>query len=134
VNISQPDGSTAGRGLLLVMMEPEAGFDAQLNRWYREEHFAERLSVPGFLGGRRFEAVEGGPRYLALYDMESVDVLGSEPYRAVSEPPSDWTREVRRHVQITRNVYRDITPAVDLSRLPDRQPAEKLWETREGDV
>jgi hypothetical protein len=49
------------RGLLLVMMEPEPEFDGALNRWYEEEHFGERLNVPGFINGRRFQSVEGGP-------------------------------------------------------------------------
>lgn len=115
------------RALLLVMMEPEPTFVPLLNRWYREEHFAERLSIPGFLGGRRFEAVEGSPRYLALYDLESLDVLDSEAYRTISDPPSAWTREVREHVKITRNIYVDITPTVDMSHLPTRKSAEDLW-------
>ncbi|MDG4798367.1 DUF4286 family protein [Micromonospora sp. WMMD1082] len=118
--------SQYGSGLLLVMMEPEPAFEEKLNRWYTEEHFAERLSVPGFLGGRRFVAVTGQPKYLALYDLASPEVLQSEPYLALSEPPSPWTAEVRKHVAITRNVYRDITPHLPPGFVPRRRPAGEL--------
>lgn len=115
-----------GSGLLLVMMEPEPAFEDKLNRWYTEEHFVERLNVPGFLGGRRYVAVTGAPKYLALYDLTDPDVLHSEPYLAVSEPPSPWTAEVRKHVAITRNVYRDITPQLPEGYAPRRRPASEL--------
>jgi hypothetical protein len=31
--------------------------------------------VPGFLSGARYEAVKGGPKHLACYELESVAVL-----------------------------------------------------------
>lgn len=106
-----------GRALLLVMMEPEAGYEDELNRWYDEEHLPERLSCSGFLSGRRFQLlesnVEGHPRYLAIYDLESPEVLTSAEYMAMV-PPSAWWERLLPHVRITRNVYTDIT-----KRLPD---------------
>ncbi|MGH3386588.1 MAG: hypothetical protein ACRDO1_18570 [Nocardioidaceae bacterium] len=98
------------RGLLLVMMEPHEGFDESLNRWYDEEHLAERLAVPGVLSARRFVAVEGVPRYLALYDLETPAVVASAPYLAAKANPTPWTTEVESHVELTRNVYVEITP------------------------
>jgi hypothetical protein len=51
-----------GRGLLGIWMEVDpAGLD-DFNAWYRRQHVPERLSVPGFLRGRRWEALE------ALYE------------------------------------------------------------------
>lgn len=124
--------SDRARGLLLVMMEPEPGFEDQLNRWYDEEHLAERMAVPGFLTGRRFRAVQGAPKYLALYDLASPAVLDSDAYRAMSEPPSPWTAEVRQHVAITRNVYVDITPELPAGYVPTRRPAGELWRPGTG--
>jgi len=106
-----------GRGLLLVMMEPEPGYEDELNAWYDEEHIPERLSCPGFVTGRRFRLLEGAPegqpRYLALYELESPDVLSSEEYLAMV-PPSRWWERLLPHVRVTRNVYTEIT-----KRLPD---------------
>jgi hypothetical protein len=100
------------RALLLVMMEPEEGYADELNAWYDEEHLPERLSCPGFVAARRFELLEsspeGQPRYLALYDLESAEVLASEAYLAMV-PPSAWSKRLLPHVKVTRNVYAEIT-------------------------
>jgi hypothetical protein len=98
------------RGLLLVMIDVDPGHEEEFNRWYNEEHLPERLSCPGFLNGRRFVALEGGPKYLALYDLENPDVLQSEAYRKIIGP-SEWTKRIStQFVHLVRNVYREITP------------------------
>ena len=50
-----------GTGLLMVWADVPADKEAEFNRWYNEEHLAERLAIPGFLDGARYEAVQGGP-------------------------------------------------------------------------
>ena len=98
------------RGLLLVMIEVDPAHEEEFNRWYNEEHFPERQACPGFLGARRFVAVEGEPKYLALYDLESPEVLQSAAYQKIY-PPSDWTKQVSKHfLRTVRNVYEEITP------------------------
>src|SRR5262249_11493177 len=74
---------TMPKGLLLMMTDIDAAHEADFNRWYEEEHLAERMAIPGFINARRFTALEGGPKYLALYDLESPDVLQSAAYRHV---------------------------------------------------
>ena len=97
------------RGLLLVMIDIDPEHEAEFNRWYNEEHFPERLACPGFLSGRRFVAREGEPKYLALYDLESPDVLQSEDYQKIY-PPSEWTKSISKHfLRVVRNVYSEIT-------------------------
>lgn len=98
------------RGLLLVMIDIEPEHEEEFNRWYNEEHLPERLACPGFLSGRRFVSVEGAPKYLALYDLESPDVLQSEAYRKIWGP-SEWTQRISKHfVRSVRNVYLEIEP------------------------
>jgi hypothetical protein len=65
------------------------------------------MRIPGFLNARRFTALEGGPKYLALYDLESPEVLQSAPYRQVVGPgKSAWTRRMEtQFVNFRRNVY-----------------------------
>ena len=65
------------QGLLLVMTDIDAANETDFNRWYEEEHLDERMAIPGFINARRFTAIEGGPKYLALYDLESPKVLQS---------------------------------------------------------
>src|SRR5205823_13835096 len=75
--------------VLVAMMNPPADEDA-FNAWYDEEHVPLRLAVPGFLSGRRYRAAEAeGPRYLALYDLGSLDVLQSEAYQRLWREQSE---------------------------------------------
>ena len=97
------------RGLLLVMMDIDPEYEEEFNRWYNEEHFPERVSCPGFLNGRRFLAVEGGPKYLAIYDLEGPEVLKSAAYKKI-EGPSEWRRKLGPHIKNrVRNIYVEIT-------------------------
>jgi hypothetical protein len=68
---------------------------------------AERMAIPGFINARRFTAIEGGPKYLALYDLDSPEVLQSPAYRrVVGEGTSEWTRRMqKRFINFRRNVY-----------------------------
>jgi hypothetical protein len=101
------------RGLLLVMIEVDPAHEEEFNRWYNEEHFPERKACPGFLSARRFLAVEGEPKYLALYELESPEVLQSAAYQKIY-PPSEWTKTISQHfLRTVRNVYVEITPTTD---------------------
>ena len=102
--------ASKGSGLLLVMMDIDPEHEEDFNRWYDEEHVPERKGIPGFLTARRYRAVEGGPKYLAIYEMDNPEVLDSEAYRFVSEEGrSEWTaRVVGRARNYVRNVYVEI--------------------------
>lgn len=101
-----------GRGLLLVMIDVNPEHEDEFNRWYDEEHFPERMQCEGFISGRRFVSVEGSPKYLAFYELESPAVLDGDAYQRIF-PPSEWTKKVSSHFSHqVRNIYRDITPEV----------------------
>jgi hypothetical protein len=99
-----------GDGLLLVAIDVDPRHEAELNRWYDEEHIAERMAIPGFLRARRFVAVEGRPRYLALYDLASPAVLESAAYlHATGAAATALTRRMQTLVApMIRNVYLEI--------------------------
>lgn len=59
--------------------------------WHTHEHFPERLSIPGFLRASRWVAVDGGPRYLVLYEVSEAAVLGGTPYLERLNNPTPWT-------------------------------------------
>lgn len=81
--------------LLLVTMEPPAGMEAEFNDWYDTEHLPQRRALPGFLNGSRWVCLEGWPRWLAIYDLESVSALSTPDYEAVSGPRSTpWSRRI----------------------------------------
>ena len=109
-----------GTGLLMVWCDVPADKEPEFNRWYIEEHIAERLSVPGFLSAARYEAVKGGPKHLAVYELESADVMQSAAYKKVSQNPTPWTQKTGPQAVATtfvRNVYtmihpKAVTPAI----------------------
>ena len=122
-----------GTGLLMVWADVPADKEDDFNRWYNEEHLAERLAVPGFLSGARYEAVKGGPKHLACYELESAAVLESPAYKRVQANPTAWTKrcspERHRHDVHPERLHHDpsrsaLTPAVAGSRdgagAPDR--------------
>jgi hypothetical protein len=89
------------QGLLVAFMNPPADDEAGFNAWYDEEHVPLRLEVPGFLSARRYRVPEGspyaaedGPKYLALYDLESVDVLRTRAYLRLAEERSERERDM----------------------------------------
>ncbi len=95
------------QGLLLMMTDIDPANEADFNRWYEEEHMDERMGIPGFINARRFTALEGGPKYLALYDLESPDVLASPAYQhIVGAGKSAWTKRMESQFKnFRRNVY-----------------------------
>ena len=81
-----------GIGLLMVWADVPADAEGEFDRWYNEEHIAERLAIPGFLSAARYEAVKGGPKHLAYYELENESVLQSDAYKRVSTNPTPWTQ------------------------------------------
>jgi hypothetical protein len=98
------------RGLLLVMMDIHPEHEEEFERWYAEEHLPDRANCPGFLTARRFRAIEGGPKYMAFYDLDGPEVLESEAYRKIRTTP--WTRAMEpRFKNFRRNIYVEIASA-----------------------
>jgi hypothetical protein len=102
-----------GTALLMVWADVPADKEKDFNRWYNEEHLAERLAVPGFLSGARYEAVKSGPKHLACYELENAAVLESPAYKRVQANPSEWTKRCSPEAIGTtyiRNIYTMIHP------------------------
>lgn len=88
------------KGILFVLMEPVPINEEEFNDWYDLEHVPERAAVPGFEVLQRYVCTAGFPRYMALYDLESADVLDGDAYRAIGgENSSIWTKRVTRSVR-----------------------------------
>lgn len=68
--------------------------EAEYERWYMAEHLPERVGVPGFRFGRRYEAVSAAPKYFTFYETDTPEVLASAPYVARLGNPTTWTRRV----------------------------------------
>ncbi|MEI9804029.1 MAG: hypothetical protein WDN48_05650 [Pseudolabrys sp.] len=84
------------QGILAIFNDCRAGFEEEFEAWFQGEHLLERLAVPGFLYGRRHQAISGACGYFNFYLVASPDVLTSKPYldRLNNPTPDDQTRDV----------------------------------------
>lgn len=105
---------TRGTGLLMVWTDIDAEFETEFNRWYDDEHISRLLEVPGFLSAGRYMAIRGGPKYLAMYELEDHNVLRSAAYLdTVKYQPSAQRATIgtsRIGRNFLRNAYRQIFP------------------------
>lgn len=98
-----------GQAALGIWMDVEAAGLDDFNAWYRRQHLPERLSVPGFLRGRRYQATGDGPVYFTLYETRDATVLSSAPYMERLNNPTEWTRRALPMVRrMVRNAYRRV--------------------------
>ena len=88
-------------GILAIWHDVDEAIGDEYERWYFREHLPERVAVPGFVAGRRYEAVSGAPRFLTYYEAESPDAFVSKPYIDRLNDPTPWTTEVLRHFRDT---------------------------------
>jgi len=82
------------QGVLAIWNDIRDGRETEFEHWYKIEHFPERLAVPGFKLGRRYEALAGRPRYFCFYLTDSADVLTSPAYRERLNDPTPLTRSI----------------------------------------
>ena len=95
---SASDNSGTWPGILAIFNNVAPGREAEFEEWFQHEHLAERIAVPGFLVGRRHEAVSGSPRYFNFYVTQSVDVLKSAAYLGRLDDPTPMTRTVMSEI------------------------------------
>lgn len=65
-----------------VDIDPEK--EDEFNDWYNKVHIPGIVNCPGFISGRRYRSVRGEPRYMALYEIESVEALKSPQFKEES--------------------------------------------------
>ena len=111
--LNRGDGHVAqkGRGIFLVYVDIDAKDDQEFNEWYNTEHLPELLAVPGILAAARYEAVKGGPKYLACYELVNVEVLHTPAF--TNRPRTPWGQRVSPSVigsHLTRIVGEQIYP------------------------
>jgi len=72
------------------LIEPK--YEEEFNPWYNTEHLPELLAIPSVLVAARYVATKGGPKYLAAYELASIDVL--QPPEFKNRPRTPWGRRV----------------------------------------
>jgi hypothetical protein len=93
-------------GILAIFNNIAIGREAEFEEWFQHEHLAERIAVPGFLLGRRYEAVSGQSRYFNFYLAQSAETFKSTAYLNRLDHPTPMTRIVMSEIfkQMNRTV------------------------------
>ena len=86
------------RGILAIFNNVAPGREDEFEAWFQHEHLAERVAVPGFLLGRRHEAISARPRYFNFYVTQSAEVLKSAAYLGRLDAPTAMTRTVMSEI------------------------------------
>jgi hypothetical protein len=81
-------------GILAIWNDVRAGDEAEFEAWFQGEHLLERLAVPGFLYGRRHQALSGSSAFFNFYVVESPAVLLSKPYLERLDNPTPMTKTI----------------------------------------
>src|SRR5690242_15170496 len=90
-------------GVLAIFNDCRDGREAEFEAWFQGEHLLERLAVPGFLFGRRHQAISGSADYFNFYLVQSPDVLTSKPYLERLDNPTPMTRKIMSEVFLNMN-------------------------------
>ena len=108
--------------VFIASMDVEPGKEAVFHEVYDTEHIPLILKVPGVLSARRYESVplqmiiggekktlvaEGEPRFSALYELESAEVLLSDAW-AKAVDAGRWPSEVRPYTRNRRHTLRKL--------------------------
>ena len=88
-------------GILAIWHDVAEAIGDDYERWYFQEHLPERVGVPGFVAGRRYEALEGAPTFLTYYEGNSPDIFVSKSYLDRLNDPTPWSTSVLRHFRNT---------------------------------
>ena len=93
-----------GRAIYLVYTDlVDDSHDAEFNTWYSTRHLPQLTAIPGILDAARYVALKGGPKYLAVYELESAEVIRSDAF--VDRPKTEWDQRMSPQV-IGKNLTR----------------------------
>ena len=81
-------------GILALWHNLAPGAEQLFPRWYNRQHLFERVGVPGFEFGQRYQALDADRQYFCFYQVAEPAVLASPAYLARLDNPTEWTREV----------------------------------------
>lgn len=90
-------------GILAIWHDCRPGREAEFEAWFQGEHLLERLAVPGFLFGRRHQAISGSAGYFNFYVVETPAVLTSKPYLERLDNPTPMTKRIMAEVSFNMN-------------------------------
>jgi hypothetical protein len=103
-----------GQAAMLLSFDVTAEAIAEHDDWHTHEHLPERLSIPGFMRGTRWVALEGRPRYFVMYEVAQLDVLTSDAYLQRLNHPTPGTATIMTHYRGMSRGFCSVTASIGL--------------------
>ncbi|OFW36734.1 MAG: hypothetical protein A3J29_02190 [Acidobacteria bacterium RIFCSPLOWO2_12_FULL_67_14b] len=86
--------------IYVAQMDIPPELEGEFNRIYDTQHVPDILKVKGVRSCNRYvlesATVEGFPKYAAVYDIDSPEVVKSPEWRAAADK-GDWKPKIRPH-------------------------------------
>ena len=99
-----------GQAALAMWWNMAPDMRREFEDWHTHEHFPERLGIPGFRRSSRWTSADGGEGIFVLYELDTYEVLASQPYLARLNAPTPWsTRLMPYHRNMVRGQARVLT-------------------------
>ncbi len=94
-----------GKAAVAIWCDVALDVKAEYDDWHAHEHMPERLSIPGFLRGTRWESEDGRNAYCMLYEAEEEATVTGGAYLERLNEPTPWSRKMMAH---HRNMVRSL--------------------------
>ena len=97
--------------MFMVQTDIPAEDEAEFNRLYDAVHLPGLRKVPGVRNAYRYRLettnADGFPQYMAVYEIDSPDVIDSEPWKAAVQ--DEWTEKIRaKCAGLTRTIMKRV--------------------------
>lgn len=82
----------------IVMVDIDPSLEPAFNDWYDSVHIPQILACPGWLSASRYVCLEGGPKYVAIYEITGSEAYDTPEFHAIRGfgPFEDKIRNFRR--------------------------------------
>ena len=103
-----------------AFFEAEPAHHDEFNDWYDTEHVPAIVAVDGYENCRRFVAVEDSRKFLALYDVTTLQVAESETAAVATSSP--WSDRIRAKIATYRERRVFLWERVEVGSAPAASP------------
>lgn len=106
---SAMQGDWRGQAFLTIANGVAPARRREYEAWHSFEHVPERLTMPGFLAGKRYVAGRGAAtRYLTVYDLDHAAAVETAAYRHLLAHPTPASLAMRPAMtDFLRGLYRE---------------------------
>jgi hypothetical protein len=99
--------STEPSGAVAIWHDIEPEGLPEFYAWHGEEHMPERVAIPGFVRGRRFQAIEADRGFFNIYETDRFSAVTGPDYQARLDAPTPRTLSAVRHFRkVARSLCR----------------------------